>query len=144
MAAIVETLNAVKTALETAGLTVEIDRQEDEVLADAEYPLASLSWGGAELTEETTCDSYWWKATIIVDLWFKVETGVTVLAGCDTMASTVAAAFRADRSFGGKFFHSKIVALSDLGTIAADVGALTVTAEVMFQTAKGDWSTISS
>ncbi len=147
MAAIYEALNAVKVALETAGITVEIDRQEDEMLAESEQnDVVSLNWGGAELLEIDNCDSYFWDATIILDCWACVQTGDTlsVLQKADALLADVAAALRVDRTFGNKFMRSGVVSVSDLASLTADKGSVQITLNAKYQTAKGDWTTISS
>lgn len=143
--AIEEVFTTLQTAFEAAGLNVEIDRGPEAMLDGAELPAVALSWLGASLTTPDSCEGFFWKGQVQVDCWAKVQAGVTVLAGCNALANTVASVVQTEQrgnSFGGKFHECRPISVGDLSMVAPDVGCLTVTLAVQFFTAKGDWTAI--
>ena len=143
--AIEQVLTALRTPLETAGLNIEVDRDEADILAGAEYPCVSVSWGGSTLELLDNCNSYLWRASVVFDCWAQVKTGESVLLQCAEQAGTVAQVIQTEMQasrFGGLFFDAFPVAVSDFANMTEDTGTISVTAEILFQTPKGDWNTI--
>ncbi len=143
--AIEQVLAAIKAPLEVAGLVVETDRDEDEIISESEYPLVALSWGGADIERLDSCSAYFWKAQVMVDCWAKVITGKTAREQCSEMIAAVADVIQtqqAGSSFGGLFHDCVPMSVSDFATIGADTGCMVLTLSVQFQTPKGDWNTI--
>ena len=144
MAAIVEAINVVKTALEAAGLSVHVNRDESNPIQIGEMPCINLFWGGAEVRKDYSCDAYQWNGQVILDCWAQIETGVPVLNGCDALVAQVAAVFGDDYTFGGKFIQATITAVGGLETMQEGSGSIGVTSSLEYQTTVSDWSTISS
>ncbi|WP_310530736.1 hypothetical protein [Novosphingobium sp.] len=143
--AIEQVLTALRTPLEAAGLNIEVDRDEADILAGAEYPCVALSWGGSTLELLDNCNSYLWRASVTFDCWAQVKTGQSVLAQCAAQAGTVAQVIQTEMQtsrFGGLFFDANPVAVGDFANLTEDTGTIAVTAEILFQTPKGDWNTI--
>jgi len=143
--AIEQVLSALRTPLETAGLTIETDRQADDMLAGEEFPVVTLNWLGAEIQRIDSCGSYFWQAQVALDCWAKVATGQSVLAGCTAQVSTVAQVVQTEQetnSFGGLFHDCVPISVSDFAEMMGDRGCITVTLSVQYQTPKGDWNTI--
>lgn len=140
--AIEQVLGIFQTRLELAGLSIELLRDQDEMLQSDEYPVTVIGWGGAEIESPTNCDEYLWRSTVIFDCWARVVTGKTTLAGCSEQMSIIAAVIREDYSFGGKFHECVPIGVTDVANIGADTGCMTLTANVLFHTPRGDWNTL--
>lgn len=144
MAAMLEVLGAIRTALETAGLLVETDRQQDDTIAETEGDLVALSWQGAESSRPTSCSNYFWTAQVGIEVWAVQTSLQTVSERMTEMLGTVSGVFAADTSFGGKFHDSMFTAVSGMEALAPDRGTVTVTATVQYFTTRADITTIST
>ena len=144
MAAMIEVLGAVKAALEARGLAVENDRQEDDRISETEGDLAALSWQGAEATTPTSCNSYFWTATIGIECWAVQTSVATLLEQMTAMVASVSAAFAADPTFGGKFHDSRFDAVAGMEDLTADRGTITITVTVQYWTSRADITVITT
>lgn len=144
MAAIVEVLGAVKTVLEARGLSVELDRQEDDAISPNEGEVVALSWQGADASTPINCDSYFWTAQLAIEVWANVTSVATPLERITANLALIAGAFDSDRTFGGKFHDSYITAVSGLDDLTGDRGTVTVTATVQFWTSRADITSIAT
>lgn len=143
--AIEEAIAAIKDELTDAGLTVETERNEADILEQAEFPVVALAWLGAEIDRIDQCGNHFWRAQVALDCWAKVETGTSVVQQCNAMVATAQAALYARQtadSFGGLFHDLTPITVSDFATIGADTGCIVLTLAVQFQTARGDWTRI--
>ncbi len=146
MAAILEAVTTIKNALIAGGITrTFIDRDETNPVTEDEMECVSISWGGAEITNENLCqDSFLWRCEIVMDFWAKVVTGVPVINGCDALVAQLAPIFADDFTFGGKFVEASIIAVGSFETLNEQCGSIGVTASLVFQTSKSNWATIST
>lgn len=144
MSAIVEVLSLVKAGLGTAGLTVEVDRQEDDKIAMSEGDVVALSWQGADASQPTSCSNYFWTAQIAIEAW-AVQTSIsTLLERMTALLATVSGVFAADPTFGGKFHDCFFTAVTGMDDLTGDRGTVTLTATIQYWTARSNITVIST
>ncbi len=144
MAAVIEVLGTIKSALELAGLTVEIDRGEDDPVSDTEGDVVVLSWDGAESSQPTWCANYLWTAQVGIAVWAVPTSLKTLLERMTEMTRIVSEVFGADPTFGGKFHDSAISATGGMESTSGDRGSIPITAAIQYFTTKSDITTIST
>jgi hypothetical protein len=138
-----QVLDAMKAAIETGGIVVHIDRDEDEFLQEGEIDCINLHWDGSEIQTPDNC-GYLWDGLVVADCWGKMKTGQTPFQAASALVASLGAIIHADETFGGKVEASAPTAVSGMKHMRNDVGAISVTIAVQYRTPRGDWNTLSN
>ena len=144
MAAITEVLGAVQTALEAAGLQVEVDREEDDRISESKGELVALAWQGAEATTPTSCASYFWNAQVAIGVWASVTASESVQERANAVLGAISGGPAGARSWGGRCWAALFPAVSGLEDLAPDRGAVTVSVTVQYWTTRADITSIAT
>ena len=145
MAAALQVLSTLKTALEGAGLVVETDRQSDDPITESEGEIVALNFNGATCETPESCADYLWTAQVSIEPWANVTVTQSPLERVTALAALVSPVLAADPSLGGKFQDTRFVAVTaGLDEMTADRGTMSLVLEVLYWTTKTDITTILS
>lgn len=145
MAAALQCLTLIKTALEGAGLVVVMDRQAEDPINEIEGEVVALNWNGATCETPTSCSDYFWTAQVSIEPWASITSTQTPLERVTALAALVSPVFANDPTFGGKFFDSRFVGVtSGLDEMTGERGTISLAIEVNYYTTKSDITSILS
>ena len=145
MAAALECLTVLKTALEAAGLTVLIDRQADDAIGDIEGEVVALNFNGATAEQPVSCPDYYWTAQISIEPWADVTATESPLQRVTALSALISPVLAADPTLGGKFQDTRFVAVtSGLDEITGDRGTMSLILEATYWTSKSNITAIQS
>ncbi len=145
MAAITECLNLIAAALTGAGLSVVIDRDEMDRIAESEGEKVALNWQGADATQPVSCANYFWTAQVTIEPWANVTSTQSPLQRSEALLATIGTTLAADPTFGGKFHDSFIIAApASLDEMGQDRGSYALTIAVQYWTTRAAITVIAS
>ena len=143
MAAALQVLTILKTALEGAGLAVVTDRQADDPINESEGEVVALNFNGATCETPTSCADYYWTAQVSIEPWADATATQTPLARATALAALISPPLAADPTLGGYFQDTRFTGMaSGLDEMTGERGTISLILEVSYWTAKANITTI--